>query len=120
MSAFGPPVDGLRTIRLSLVLIGVGVVVLTVLVVVLFFFNGDRIDQINAERAQNVERNCEDVNARNVAALRELDRLLAQRSAGASREQVRRSRQNTKALIDAMLPLRDCELLARQQVTKNP
>jgi hypothetical protein len=116
MSAFGPPIDGLRVIRIVLVLIAVGVLALTMLVVILFAFNGDRIDQINEERAANIQRSCEDVNARNAAATRELDLLLEQRSSNATREQVERSRRTTKALIDALVPVRRCGDLVRQQV----
>lgn len=84
-----------------------------------FFSARSAIGRINDERAQNVERNCADVNARNRASSMALDRLLAERSADASPEQIRRSRASTKVLIDNLVPRRDCAALARQQVT-NP
>lgn len=76
--------------------------------------------QIQDERARNIEQNCAEQNRRNRASVDELDRLLAQRSADASAEQVRRSRASTKALIDALVPVRDCDLVVAQQVQKNP
>lgn len=108
----------MNVFRVGLVLIalGAGVVLNTVGVVTSFVLNGDRVDQINQERAQNIERNCQDVNARHDAAVRELDRLL-KRSGAPDRSQ---ARANTKALIDALAPVRDCARLARSQVKPNP
>lgn len=123
MSAFGPPVDGLRTIRLVLVLVACGVVMNTAGVVVSFFLNSDRVDQINQERAQNVKRNCEDVNSRHDGALTTLDEILEARERTATpgeRERLRGSRETTALLIDALVPKRDCAALVRQQVNTNP
>jgi hypothetical protein len=117
VSAYGGErAGGLRLIRIVLVAISCGVVLNTTGVVVTFFFNADRVDQINEERAANIVRSCEDVNARNLAAVRELDRLLEQRSSNATPEQVERSRETTTALIDALVPRRDCGRLVRLQV----
>lgn len=119
MTALGPPAGGLRLIRLALVGLAVGVCVNTCGVVVSFVLNADRVDQINAERAENIRRNCEDVNARNHASRQALDKLLAQRMTQASPERIRQSRANTRVLIDTLAPRRDCVALARDQVS-NP
>lgn len=119
MSAFGPPVDGLRTLRIVVVLIAVGVCVNTCGVIVSFVLNSDRVDQINAERAQNVERNCDDINNRHDRTIGALDQILAKRlrSAGpAERARLRTSRETTVLLIEALVPQRDCARLAREQV----
>jgi hypothetical protein len=115
----GDRAGGLRTIRIVLVCVACGVCMNTAGVVTTFILNANRVDQINQERAANIVRSCMDVNARNVAARLELDRLLAQRSANATAEQVERSRSTTTALINALVPRRDCQRLVRLQVN-NP
>lgn len=120
MSALGPRAGGLRLIRLVLVAVAFGTMINTSGGVVLFLLNSDRVDQINEERARNARLSCEDVNARNTAALRELDRLLERTPGRMSAAQVRRSRENTRALIDALAPRRDCAALVAQQVKSNP
>lgn len=115
-----PRAGGIRLLRFVLIAVAIGTVINTAGGVVLFLFNGDRVSQINQERARNVTQNCEDVNARNRASLQALDRLLAERSADASPEQIRRSRASTKVLIDTLVPRRDCRALVRQQVNPNP
>jgi hypothetical protein len=117
VSAFGGErANGLRLIRIVLVCLCFGVIMNTAGIVTTFVFNADRVDQINQERAANILRTCEDVNARNAAAVRELDRLLEQRSSNATPEQVERSRETTTALIDALVPRRRCADLVREQV----
>ncbi len=110
---------GLRLIRIVLVCLALGVALNTAGIVTTLFLNGDRVDQINAERVRNIVRSCEETNARNAAGIRELDVLLAGRSDGASPAQVEHSRRNTRRLIDAIVPVRDCAALARSQVA-NP
>jgi hypothetical protein len=116
MSAPEIRAGGLRLIRIVLVCLAFGVILNTAGVVTTFVLNGDRVDQINRERTRNIVRACEETNARNAAALAELDALLADRSADATPRQVARSRANTKRLIDALVPRRDCAAAARSQV----
>lgn len=77
------------------------------------------VDQIQAERKANIEKNCRDLNARNVATVRELDaRLAAARSqlSPAERAQLKESRDFTVALIDALAPRRDCDDVLASQI----
>ena len=122
MSAFGPPVGGLRTIRLVLVLVAAGVVALTFCVVLLFLSNSARVGQINDERFRNVVRTCEDVNQRHDASVRRLDELLAPRlkdATRAERARIKESRAATALLIESLTPHRDCARLARGQIDTN-
>lgn len=85
-----------------------------------FAMNSRRVDDINQERASNVERNCLDVNRRHDATLAALDRLLADRikdAAPAERSRLEASREATALLIEALVPKRDCSALVAQQVT---
>lgn len=116
MNAFGPPVSGLRLIRIVLVLVALGVIINTTGNAVLFLLNADRVDQINEERARNTYSACLETNARHDRTLAELDRLVALTPAGPRRERARAGRNNTAALIGALVPKRDCRALVARQV----
>jgi hypothetical protein len=109
VSAFGPPVAGLRTIRIVLLLVACGVMMNTAGNVVPFVLNADRIDQINEERTRNTEASCERESGQNAAIMS----FLRQRHASGD------------ALRDAekFFPVRkpgECARIARHQVTQNP
>lgn len=115
-----PRAGGLRFLRYAVLSLMVMTIVMAVLIAVAFVLNADRVDQINQERAANVERNCEDVNRRHDRTLEALDQILARRVAAASpadRARLRESRATTALLINALVPRRDCGALAAQQVT---
>jgi hypothetical protein len=67
--------------------------------------NGDRIDDINNERARNVRESCEQVNERHDATKRAVGPI-------ADRER----RVATLAIIDALAPKRDCTAYVKSQV----
>lgn len=83
--------------------------------------NGERVAQINAERAENIERACREVNARHDNTIRALDDLIAKRAPSlspAQRARVRESRENTVLLVQALVPRRDCAALVAAQVAE--
>jgi hypothetical protein len=119
VSALGPRAGGLRLIRLVLVAVAVATVLNTGGMVALFLLNGDRVSQIQEERADNILRSCEDTNARYRTAVRELDRLLAVRTRDMTvtqRRAVEQSRASTVVLIAAIVPPRRCAEIVREQV----
>lgn len=76
--------------------------------------------RINDERERNVRATCEETNVRHDATIRQLDMLLAVRLRNASGEERRRieqSRASTVLLIDALMPVRDCDQRVREQVS---
>lgn len=66
--------------------------------------NGDRIDDINAERLRNTRASCEQVNERHDATVRTLGPIPAAKQ------------RETMALVDALAPKRDCDAFAKSQV----
>lgn len=79
--------------------------------------------KINDERERNVRANCEQINARHDATIRQLDALLAQRlrtASPADRERIEQSRASTVLLINALVPKRDCDRLVSEQVNSRP
>lgn len=116
MSALGPRANGLRTIRIVLAAIGIGMVALTWATVLLWFSNDARVQQINDERARNVVRSCEETNQRHDATIRQLRDLVASIPDPARRDRAEQGMASTVALIDALAPKRDCGALVAQQV----
>lgn len=111
---------GLRLIRIVLAAVAVGVVILSIGMVVLFSVNAQRLRLIQASRLEATQSNCEDVNHRHDAALKELNAIIdaqARRvTTPAARRRLQASRQTSTALIEALVPKRDCEAYAREQV----
>lgn len=73
------------------------------------------IRQIQAERETNIRNNCESVNRRHRATIRQLDRIID----GLPPEERRAARErsaNTILLIATLAPLRDCDEVVRRQV----
>lgn len=119
MTGFGPRAGGLRLIRMVLVCVAVGVIANSGSTVLLFGANAARVDQINEERADNIRRACVETNGRYSKTVAELDRLLAVRTRGMNREQlkaVEASRAATVVLIASLAPRRDCDRLVASQV----
>lgn len=81
----------------------------------------NRIDQINQERASNIERSCREVNQRHDDTIKALDRVLERRLRDpvtpAERVRIRASRESTVLLIEALAPNRPCDQLVAEQVT---
>lgn len=116
MSALGPRANGLRTIRIVLAAIGIGMVALTCATVLLWFSNDARVRQINDERARNVTRSCEETNERHDATIRQLRNLVAGIPDRGRRERAEQGMASTVALINSLAPHRDCVALVRQQI----
>lgn len=75
--------------------------------------------QIQAERAENIRRNCQDTNDRYTKTVHELDRLLAVRTrtmTSTERKAVMASRAATVVLIASLAPRRDCDRVVAEQV----
>lgn len=119
MNGDGPRAGGLRLIRTLIVGLCIGVTVLSFATVLLWRSNDARVQQINNERAANVRRNCEDVNDRHRDTIQAVDELLAPRlktATPAERKQMRASRDSTVLILNALVPMRDCDRLVRTQV----
>lgn len=115
---------GLRLIRIVLTATAAGVVILSVGMVTLFSFNAERLRLIQASRMEATQSNCEDVNRRHDAAIAELEAIIdaqARRvTTVAARRRLQASRQTSTALIEALVPKRDCVAYAREQVKTDP
>ena len=72
--------------------------------------------QIQDERAANVRRNCEDVNARHDRTIAQLHALVAAIPDPDRKARAEANIAGTIALIDALTPKRDCRALVAQQV----
>lgn len=121
MMAVPTRVSGIRFIRSAVVFCLGMIVILALMVPVTFILNAARVDQINGERERNVRSNCRDINARHDDTIRQLDRLTASRlnktDSLTERSRIRQSRDSTVLLIEALVPKRDCEALARRQIS---
>lgn len=74
---------------------------------------------VNADRAKNIRRSCEEATVRHDNTVRRLDVKLAQAARGvtpARARQIRQSRDFTVSLIDSLSPVQDCDALVRKQV----
>jgi hypothetical protein len=72
--------------------------------------------QIQAERAVNIRRSCEETNARHDGTIAELHSLVAAIPDPARRARAQDGMAGTIALIEALVPKRDCEALVERQV----
>ncbi len=77
---------------------------------------GSVVDEIQDSRESITRSNCEDQNMRNATTLRQLDAVLDQavQADPRSAEEVDRSRVSTAALINALVPVRDCDHVVAQ------
>jgi hypothetical protein len=103
--------------RLTIALIGAGVIANSAANFAAFELNAARVQQINDERAANVRRACEDVNSRHDATILKLRAIVRDIPAGPRRDRAEAGMASTIALIDALAPKRDCPALVRRQVT---
>lgn len=80
--------------------------------------NARLTQKINDERAHNVLVGCHETNRRHDATIRQLNRLV--RSAPTvERERSERNLAGTVALLEAIVPHRNCAALTRRQVPSN-
>lgn len=84
-----------------------------------FLFSAYLYTRIQAERSHNIVSNCRDVNDRHDATIRKLDELVASRPVD-ERDRARRNRAGTVALLNAIVPKRDCAALVDRQVHRTP
>lgn len=73
--------------------------------------------RIQGERERAIRSTCEGTNERHKAAVRTLDELIA-KAPPSRRARAKASRDGTVLLIEALVPLRDCERYVREQVGK--
>jgi hypothetical protein len=109
-----------RLLPLLVLANSLGVVILAGLLVFAFQTRGAQFEQVQAERQRNVFTNCQDINRRHHHTIAQLDagiratiRLHPERA-----RRLRESRKFTVLLIQALVPERDCEALARRQVSR--
>lgn len=74
--------------------------------------NDQRIDDIQAARAESIRFSCEEQNDRHDATIRKLDELIA-KSPPERRAEAQERRAGTVLLINALAPERDCERRVR-------
>lgn len=69
------------------------------------------VDSIQVNREEIVRENCEDQNARHDSSIAALDEVLSRavKENPERREQIEQSRTATVLLIDALVPVQDCE-----------
>jgi hypothetical protein len=79
----------------------------------LLYDNARQGDQIQEQRREAVMRSCTEQNDRNQRTISELDRLLA---VSPRRPGAQERRDGTVALIQALVPRRDCDKLVRETV----
>lgn len=93
--------------------------VITVLVLFALQANSDRVDDIQRERADSIRRSCDETNQRNIDTKHRLDQLIDAIPSENAEERAAlvRSQAFTVALIDALVPVRDCDALAEKSVS---
>lgn len=75
----------------------------------------DLAEQIQRERARNIQESCEETNRRHDATIASLDAVIAGLPPS-RRARAREGRAGTVLLIEALAPYRNCDALVRQQV----
>ena len=86
----------------------------TLLTAVLFSKQEANTAAIQAQRVDAIRSNCVDTNARHDQTINTLKGLVARLPDPADRARAQRNIAGTIALIDALVPKRDCEQLARK------
>jgi hypothetical protein len=71
---------------------------------------------IQASRQDTIRRACVEQNVRHDQTLKKLDEQIERLPAGARKARAERNRDGTIALIDALVPKRDCDKRAKQLV----
>lgn len=80
--------------------------------------NAEFAEAIQDERARATLQACRAQNARHQATVKTLDRVIAGLPAGPRRQEATERRDGTVALIDALVPLRNCKKLVERTVVQ--
>jgi hypothetical protein len=101
----------MRSRRLEIVIVGLALIILYIGGALLFAKSYTLSEDIQANRVEFITQECEDVNTRHDNTIAALDAVLKQaiKDHPERAERIEESRASTILLINALVPVRDCD-----------